>query len=1011
MAGIEIAQALKTHQFNLREIRDARQDRMEQVAMDVTQYLIQSFGLRFAVPIAKALCEASNGTKVSLVKAYTNYYKKLKNIYESLLRGTLPPLSPFGSQRSIFSVETPENLRARDTHFLLSNLPVPFVEVPELPCESIKTDRYLALEEPHAALKAALFHILSQKADPPESTDELHCFTTRCDAMRGIRWIHLIREWADKTHQTEKATALLEKHALAPLVAEIEFTPDYKLPDPLDLPLGCCFQDYVCERTINLMEGILSHRLPERARYDLLALLRENEQLRMRVAFALCPPEKFAEKDLSGARIENPILRDIRIAMNLLSGSPSNPERILAWVFLRNRSIKDVGEFDRGSFLVDPTRISNAVAHVNSLRSLYQTEEGSSYPKTSNSEAFETHAFFLLIGFLKGQRPLNLLLFLGFCSEVPQMQVKTRQILPLVKKHLDEQKYEAEKLLTQEICSQLDAFRISPSPLFFDLVTTCPIETEEARHRLVALLENLPFDPGVPLEGNILFEALLACFKNSREDLAFALDFLKSCKQYRFSIHQELRLLTVMVKSKTTPEGETGISERGCFAATLNFIKRLDLFFGRLLPTKNAFQLLFFHPNMKMRAKTLTNLTLLAGIRSELELTCQMMIPTKTIVDIAEKTGRLIFPAPTGLLPYSDDFNTRPDATSSSNFEALKVTVMQLISQLNFPLIGVAIGPGDSDVPPTPLFQAFFPTKINEGGLILLPPSSCTYLSLEEEPFLLPQTFYHGEWQIVEGRSRFLGTFIYEGTGKAVSLDVPLDLPLAFLVQEEADFFKLLSTLYLETCNEYYRGEHPYQDEAIESLGDVLEFYAGAKQAWTEYQPKEGSKEDIAPAVFRFLKGMRMQTRLAMRLLSMHHIPATSSNTFLEVAAACTLYPNDRLTSPSLLPSNIPAKYHAGFCIDEAIEKPLELFERAKTPILDFTDVGELLTTDEKDFVKLPLKMKVVLGEDSVLIGMRAGDIEMTVSYPKAKFAPHHIAWQMLMLKGRFYRRVVLREM
>lgn len=1008
MIKVDLSQALKDHQFNLRELQDARQAKMEQVAMDVTCYLIQSFGIRFAVPIARALSQAPNGTKVSLVKAYTTYYQKLKNIYESLLSGSLPSLSPFGSKRSIFSVETPVNLRARDTHFLLSNLPVPFVEVPELPCEDIIPEPYVALEEPHAALKATLFHILSQKADPPEDTDELHRFTTRCDAMRGIRWIHLIREWADKTTQSEKASALLENHALAPLVAKIEFTPDYKLPDPLDLPLGCCFQEYVCERTINLMEGILRNRLPERARLNLHIQLRENEQLRMRVAFALCPPEKFAESDLSGDRIENPILRDMRIALNLLSGLPSNPEKILAWVFLRNRSIKDVGEFDRGSFSVDSTRMSNAVSHVNSLRSLYQTEVDSSLHRTSNSEIFETHAFFLLVNLLNGQRPLNLLLFLGFCSEVPQMQVKTRQILPLVKKHLDDQRYEAEKLLTQEICSHFEGFRISPSPLFFDLITTCPIEMEEVRHRLTALREGLPFDSRIPIEGEALFEALQACFKNTREDLAFAIDLLKTWKQYRFSINQELRLLAVIVKSKTTPEGETGVSERGCFATALKFMKRLELFFGRLLPTENAFQLLFFHPNMKMRKKVSKNLTLLAGIRSELDLVNQMIIPTATLNEISMKTGTLIFAAPTGLLPSYDEFKTRPHLNPPIQYEALKVTMMQLTSQLNFSLLGVIIGPGNSDIPPTPFFQSFFPLKVGEGGVISLPPMPCSYSSLEEAPFNLPQTFYYGQWQIVEGRSRFLGTLIYEGTGKTVSLEVPLDLPLTFLVREETAFFTMLSSLYLEICNEFYCGVRPYQDEPIERLDDLLEFYADAKQVWNEYEPKEGSKVDIAPAVFTFLKGMRMQTREAMRMLSMHHIPISSARSYLEMAAACTLYPNDRLPSSSLLAPNIPDKYHVGFCIDEAVDKPLELFEQAKTPITDFTDVGELLTTNEKDLIKLPLKMKVVPGEDGVLIGMRAGDVEMAVCYPKAKFAPHHIVWQLLMLKGRFYRLIAL---
>ncbi|WP_420422095.1 hypothetical protein [Simkania sp.] len=1011
MLQVELTQALKTHQFNLRELQEARQAKMEQVAMEVAQYLIHSFGLRFAIPIATYLKEYKSRAKVSLAEVYVSYYKKLSKIQNSLREGHLPPPSPFGSKRSILSVETPEALRNRNIHFLLLNLPAPQLEVPELPCAAIKPAQYVALEEPHAALKASLFHILSLKPDPPEATNELLLFVTRCDAMRGISWAYLIKEWAEKTNQREKASALLAKHALAPLVKVMEFTPDYKLPDPLDLPIGCSFQEYVCERTLNLIEAILQHRLPSRFRHQLLVKFMENEELRMRVAFALCPPDKFNMRDLSRDLIENSILRDLRIALNLLSCSPSNSEEILNWIFFRNRTMEDVGGLDQSDFRSDSRTLSGALANVKSLKILYPqigAASCSTSPRTFNGEDFEEHAFFLLANFLHAPRLLDAIIFLNACSDSPQMQVSTRQILAFVKKHRDGNQYEKERFLIKEISQHFEAFRMTPSPLFFDFVINCPLEIEEVRLRLNHLLTGLPFDPKVPLDGEAPFVALHACVQNSQDDVVFAVKLLEKSRIYRLSINQELHLFAVMAASKTTPEGDTGLSERNCFAGILNFMKRLDLFFGRPVTSENAFQLLFFHPNMKLHKKVPKHLTLLAGMRSELELVDQMILPTATQQAISNMTGQLIFPAPNGLLPCSDEYKTRPHIGSVEKNELLKVTVMQLASQINFPLLGVAVGAGDKDVPGIPLFQSFFPKKIDDSGVVVQPPSAFTYTSLEDAPFDLPHTFFYGEWQLISGRSFFLGTLIFEGSGKTVSLEVPLRVPIEVLVREKEDFFKLLSVLYLETCNEYYCGLRAYKDEPIEKLEDLLEFYADAKQAWSDYEPKEGSKADLAPAIFAFLKRMRMQTRQAMRVLSTHHILPCSATTFTAMAAACTLYPNEHLKCLSLLPPNIPLKFHAGFCINNSIDKPLEHFERTRTPITDFTTVGELLVTDEKDLLKIPLKMIFVQIDHYMMVGFKAGGAEMIVRFPKLKFAPHHVAWQLLMLKGRFYRMVAL---
>ncbi|CCB89826.1 hypothetical protein [Simkania negevensis] len=52
--------------------------------------------------------------------------------------------------------------------------------------------------------------------------------------------------------------------------------------------------------------------------------------------------------------------------------------------------------------------------------------------------------------------------------------------------------------------------------------------------------------------------------------------------------------------------------------------------------------------------------------------------------------------------------------------------------------------------------------------------------------------------------------------------------------------------------------------------------------------------------------------------------------------------------------------------------------------------------------------MLVGPGKHDLIVGLKASDAEMIVHYPKAKFGSHHIAWQLLMLKGRFYRLVAL---
>lgn len=989
--------------FSLVNIAKAQKCSLEYTAYAVYTFLIQSFGLRFSRSIATKLSQ--NQTASPLLKQYINGYRFLSGLYEGLAKGQSPretePVKKLLKTTSFFSSSNSSEITQRYVHLLLSSLPIPYLEIEcfNLP-PSFSLHPYRELEISHLKLTENLYTQLPAYEEF-EASEELSLFVTRCDGIRGLSWATLIEEWIIAVPEMKEIAAhFLNKHPLAALTNTLSHSHPLPLPKKA-LPYQLSFKDFVYLRTLDLAEQTVQVPLSNTAREIVLAKLNGNEGTRIRFAYTLSYENVLLNGNLLPSRADYHLLISCRILLNLQRHIPKEKrdatsiDQITSWVFSRNTDLVENLKFDKPYYnetliFLDPIAL---VFSVQSLRYIYPSDD-----------AFEESAFHLLIHLHLAPDYESLAKFLESLSISCFMNITHAQVIDFIKVQGGEKDYKNESYLCETLTYHFGNFKISPSSLFFELVIDHSHQINDVIQTAERMTKLFEFNEHEEINGDHLFRALKLSLNSSKNDVAFAEKIILKAEKYDLSINQKLHLYTICLQSK--PKAKDAIT------LLFPFLEKVDLYIGHPMTADNAYYLLLLHPDMSIRDTLSKNFERLFGLRIQIEnYVKQIMIPSAILRELSDILAHLMFNAPQGILPTKEEYGTRTVVNDPEIFRNIQLTVIQLMAQANFATLGVMIGPGDQDNEEIPFFKVFFPLQVKESTLIV-PPTYGRYLSLAENPTLIPHTAYHGYWELEKGSLIFFAHITYEKTGKTTSVEVPLNLPMKLLEEEGEAFFTMLSTLYLDVCGELYaRDDRPYQDQPIRNLGELLYYYRNGEEAWASYEPKNVEKTSLAPLIFEFLVTLKKQSNQALRHLAIQRPSLSEKESYAHIAADGYLYPNQKLPSCSLLPPMIPLQFHP--CYSLSPKENLEgIYKATRSSSVEAEEMGALLVSlDDKNPSLAPLFVtaKQSSGEVTLILSTTYNKlpIDFTVVYPQTTFSQKHVEWQILMLKGRFYRTLV----